>query len=117
MENPAEEQFNHVWVEQNTERELARLAQRRADVRAQIGVTTATMDQVCQKTQNVALLLIVIILWLSGSRSTSKCCAKATTRSDSEHPPPLHFEAWLKYSRASWQSMCILVSVAHFCGL
>ncbi|KAG6963871.1 hypothetical protein JG687_00006303 [Phytophthora cactorum] len=32
-------------MRENTERELARLAQRRADVRAQIGVTSATMEQ------------------------------------------------------------------------
>ncbi|KAG7393317.1 hypothetical protein PHYBOEH_006126 [Phytophthora boehmeriae] len=37
----------------NTERELARLAQRRANVRAQIGITSATMDQWKQEHQQM----------------------------------------------------------------
>ncbi|ETI40859.1 hypothetical protein F442_13702 [Phytophthora nicotianae P10297] len=32
-------------MRENTERELARLAQHRADVRVQIGITSATMEQ------------------------------------------------------------------------
>ncbi|KAL4147563.1 hypothetical protein PRNP1_011319 [Phytophthora ramorum] len=40
-------------MRENTERELARLAQRRAAVRAQIGVTSATMEQWKQEHQQM----------------------------------------------------------------
>ncbi|KAL3672664.1 hypothetical protein V7S43_001959 [Phytophthora oleae] len=40
-------------MRENTERELARLAQRRADVRAEIGITSATMEQWKQEHQQM----------------------------------------------------------------
>ncbi|KAE9030297.1 hypothetical protein PF010_g4359 [Phytophthora fragariae] len=40
-------------MREKTQRELARLAQRRADVRAQVGITSATMEQWKQEHQQM----------------------------------------------------------------
>ncbi|KAG6582915.1 uncharacterized protein IUM83_14631 [Phytophthora cinnamomi] len=49
----AEFQARCAQMRENTQRELARLAQRRADVRAQVGITSATMEQWKQEHQRM----------------------------------------------------------------